>query len=407
MHQTDMQALRLLFEERFGYAPRGAGVFASAPGRVELAGNHTDHQGGRVISAAVNLRARALAIPNGTRIIRLFMEGFGSAELDLDDAHALEPHADERGTSLALVRGMAALHARRGGTLEGFDMAVESCIPAGAGLSSSAAFEMLIGRSLEALCPASEEPLDPVLMALEGAHAEQIYFGKPCGAQDQIASAIGGAVAMDFSSNPPATHALAFDASTCEYALCLIDSRCDHSQFTEEFAAIPGDMRAVASLLGHDVLGQVDPSMFLEHLDRVRDALGDAAALRALHFFDETIRVAEQQRALEEGRFQDFLAHALLSGASSAQYLQNVSPHGNGSGAQQPAMVILALCAHILGRDGAWRIHGGGFGGGVLAFVPQQQVAAFKCSMNDALGYSACRIMEIDDKGAFAEKIRL
>lgn len=383
-------------------------VLASAPGRVELAGNHTDHQGGLVISGAIDLRCWGLAGLNGTNQIRLAMDGFGEAVLDLDEPNALEPRESERGTSLALVRGMAAELVRAGGALRGFSMTTCSDIPAGCGVSSSAAFEMLVGSVIQALCADEGEGAwpGPIDLALAGMHAERAYFGKPCGAQDQIASACGNAVAMDFSSNPPHVQRLGFDADACSHALCLIDSQADHSLYTDEFAAIPEEMQQVARLFGHEALGAVSPADFLMGIDRVRTQLSDRHALRALHFFAETNRVALQREALESGNFGAFLEHVRLSGASSAQFLQNVSPEANRTApGGQPAMVILALCAQLLGTRGAWRIHGGGFGGSVLAFVPQEEATQFVCSMNACLGYNACRLLNISSQGAWAQRI--
>ena len=384
-------------------------VFASAPGRVELAGNHTDHQGGLVISGAIDLRCYGLAALNGTDEIRVVMEGFGEACINLNEPDALEPHEDERGTSVALIRGMAAEFVQAGGALRGFNMVTRSDIPAGCGVSSSAAFEMLMGTAIQALCAHAdgEAPwTDPVALALAGMRAERAFFGKPCGAQDQLASALGGVVAMDFSANPPHAQRLALDTQALGHALVLIDTLVDHSLHADEFAAIPQEMHQVARHFGRETLGEVDPSDFLMRLDEVRSQLSDRHALRALHFFSENSRVAQQRQALENGDFQEFLTHVRLSGASSAQFLQNVSP---ASGLLQPkgqaSMVVLALCAQLLGTRGAWRIHGGGFGGSVLAFVPVEEATQFVCSINSCLGYAACRILNISPQGTWAKQV--
>lgn len=398
--------LKAAFAAWFADREHGGFVFASAPGRVELAGNHTDHQGGLVISGAIDLRAWGLAAPNGTDEVRLFMDGFGEASFRLDEAGALEPHKGEMGTSLSLARGMVAEFAKAGGTPCGFDMVTCSEIPAGCGVSSSAAFEMLIGCTLRELFGEGACWQDPVEMALAGMRAERAFFGKPCGAQDQIASACGNAVAMDFASNPPRVQRLDFNADACGHALCLIDSRCDHSRYTDEFAAIPREMREVAQHFGCEVLGEVNPSDFLARMDEVRSQLSDRHVLRALHFFAETKRVAHQRTALEAGAFEDFLTQVRLSGASSAQYLQSVSPEADRLVPKgQPAMVILALCAQLLETRGAWRIHGGGFGGSVLAFVPEDETERFVRSMNACLGYDACRLLHISGEGAWAKKV--
>lgn len=400
------QRLRELFAARFG---KGAGPFvlASAPGRVELAGNHTDHQGGRTISAAIGQRAHALAAPNDTDEIRVLMDGFGEGVVRLSE---LDARADERGGSLALVRGMAAAYVRAGGELRGFDLVTCSDIPVGCGVSSSAAFEMLVGTTVRGVCePAAVPAFNPVALALEGQWVEDVYFGKPSGAQDQLASACGGVVALDFASVVPRVEPVAFDLATCGYAAFLVDSRCDHSRHTDEFNAIPTDMFAVARYFGCERLEDVPYEAFLGRLAEARSALGDRAVLRALHYFEETRRVRAQQRALEAGDFAQFLRLVRASGASSAQFLQNVSPRGDGSGAEQSAAVVLALCAHELdgagGGAGACRIHGGGFGGSVLAFVPKELAAEFRARMDTLLGYEACMPVELSPQGACAEWI--
>lgn len=405
--RTEEEALERLkgrFANRFGDMAGRALAFASAPGRVELAGNHTDHQGGRTISTAIDRRMFALAAPNGEGVIRVSMEGFGEATIDVGD---LEPRAEERGSSAALVRGMAAAYARAGGELRGFDAVTCSDIPAGCGVSSSAAFEMLTGLLIRALC--DPEGLDPrrslVRLALDGSWAEDVHFGKPTGAQDQLASAFGGIVALDFAGAEPRVSPVAFDVRASGHALFLVDSRCDHSRYTDEFVAVPADMFAVAKRFGRERLEDVPCEAFLEDLAGVRAELGDRAALRALHYFEETRRVAAQRRALEEGDFPAFLALVRQSGMSSAQFLQNVSPCADASGAEQPAMVVLALCAHLLGEKGAYRIHGGGFGGSVLAFVPDAEAEAFRARMDALLGFEACLPVAIGAPGACARRI--
>ena len=378
-------------------------VFASAPGRVELAGNHTDHQGGLAIAAAIDRRAWGLSALNGTDEIHVLMDGFGEARFRIDE---LEAREDERGTSVSLIRGMAHAYVCSGKVLRGFDMAVCSDVPVGSGVSSSAAFEMLVGISIRALCGGPDEAVaDSTALALDGVQAEREHFGKPCGAQDQLASATGGIVAMDFSDEVPKLFPIDFDASSSGYALCLIDTRCDHSEHIDEYAAIAHDMVAVARLFGCARLRDVGYETFLDRLSEIRADLGDRRALRALHYFEETRRVRKQEQALRSDDFVSFLELARMSGASSAQYLQNVSPASDGSGKRQPAMIVLALCAHLLGDRGAWRIHGGGFGGSVLCFVPLDEADSFTSSMNNLLGYSACSLVSISPQGAQTKRL--
>ena len=354
------------------------------------------------------------------------MEGFGTDVIDLNDADWRAPHGVETQSSGALLRGMLAAYDEAGGTLRGFDLATCSEVPAGCGLSSSAAFEVMVGAVLEALfgpgpfagtsspAPAQDAveeeggrfvPLDPVALALAGVTAEQRYFGKPCGAQDQLASACGGTVLLDFGPKVPTVTPLAFDATGVGYAVVLVDSRQDHSVHTEEFASVPADMRMVANHLGAARLGDVSVDALFASLQDIRAALGDGRVMRALHYFDEVARVDRQCQALEEGDFPLFLKCVRLSGASSAQFLQNVSPHGDGSGERQPAMLIQGLCAHLLSEEGAWRIHGGGFGGSVLALVPVGEVSGFMEAMDGLLGYRACREVVVGGPGVLARRL--
>ena len=406
-------------------AAHGTFVLASAPGRLEVAGNHVDHQGGRVISSAIGERVWGLAAENGKHLVRVSMEGFGTDVIDLNDADWRAPHGVETQSSGALLRGMLAAYDEAGGTLRGFDLATCSEVPAGCGLSSSAAFEVMVGAVLEALfgpgpfagtsSPAAQDaveeeggrfvPLDPVALALAGVTAEQRYFGKPCGAQDQLASACGGTVLLDFGPKVPTVTPLAFDATGVGYAVVLVDSRQDHSVHTEEFASVPADMRMVANHLGAARLGDVSVDALFASLQDIRAALGDGRVMRALHYFDEVARVDRQCQALEEGDFPLFLKCVRLSGASSAQFLQNVSPHGDGSGERQPAMLIQGLCAHLLSEEGAWRIHGGGFGGSVLALVPVGEVSGFMEAMDGLLGYRACREVVVGGPGVLARRL--
>ena len=286
----------------------------------------------------------------------------------------------------------------RGVEVCGFDMAVVSDVPAGFGVSSSAAFEVLVGAALQGLFePAATDgaaPADPVSLALAGVEAERAYFGKPCGAQDQIACAVGGVLHMDFSSGLPRVGRLDCDFGQSGYVAYLIDTACEHARFNDQFARIPGEMQAVAAALGAEVLGTVDPRVLVSQLPRLRAELGDRPALRALHFFDENRRVGLQRAALDAGRFDPFFDLMRRSGASSAQFLQNVTPQPVEAHTAQSASVVLALCEHFLEGRGAARIHGGGFGGSVLAFAPCDAAESFAASMDAALGYDACRVVE-------------
>ncbi|MBQ9069344.1 MAG: galactokinase [Eggerthellaceae bacterium] len=398
------ERLEALFREHFGSPTVGA-VRAQAPGRMELAGNHTDHQGGKVISAATTQNVQVMACPNEQRRINLLMEGYGSATIYLDEADWRSPRDEERNTSCSIVRGMAALFEEAGGALRGFDMVTCSDIPPGAGLSSSAAFEMAVGSALSKLFSSTARTWESAMdLTMAGVVAEQRYFGKPCGAQDQMTSAHGGVVFMDFKSSVPDVSPIEFDAASCGHTFCIVDSRSDHSRFTAEFAQITREMGDVARALGVGRLGDSPVGTFLQRLPELRTRLGDRPCLRALHFYDEDRRVKQQHEALMQGNFQVFLQQARLSGASSAQYLQNVSPYTK-DGTEQPALVIMGLCAHLLGDCGAWRIHGGGFGGSVLAVVPDDRLDHFVSEMNAALGYDACLLVDMGAPGARAFRL--
>lgn len=379
--------------------------FVSAPGRVELAGNHTDHQGGRVISAALNQRIYAFVAKNNSPYVNLYMDGFTEEHIDISDASSFAPDSNAFGTSRSIVLGMIASFVKQGGCVEGFDLVSCSTLPSGGGLSSSAAFEMLIGMSLEVLfgntceCSGVLHPQSPLCLALSGMQVEREFFGKPCGAQDQITSAFGGIVAMDFKNELPEVEKIRFDFDTTSYALCLIDSKCDHSAHTNDFTQLTSDMKNVAACFGKERLEEVGEEAFLARFSDTRTQLGDLPAMRALHYFAETKRVERQKTALQNQDFEAFLKDVLASGASSAQFLQNVSPQ---SDTQQPVMVILALCAQLLGEQGAWRVHGGGFGGSALAFVPAGKLENFCNTMDEFLGYKACMPVRISKYGTHA-----
>lgn len=393
-----------LYAQQFGHFPPAYAI-ARAPGRVELAGNHTDYQGGKVISAAIGRSIHALAAPNNKNVICAYMDGYDNATIDLNDPSWKTPRKEEERTSAALLRGMAALFHNAGGHVQGCNIVTFSSIPVGSGLSSSAAFEMTLAHVLKGLFDIDNRVWDDkTLLALAGVEAEQRYFGKPCGAQDQLASAYGGILAMDFASNPPVVKPLAFDPSTSGYTICIVNSNLDHTLYTHEFAQISTDMASVAEGLHIKKLCETNKATFLEALPTLRASLGDLACMRALHFFTENERVTLQLEALENNNMKAFLHNMHLSGESSAQYLQNVSP-ASGSKTEQPCMLILELCSQILGNKGAWRIHGGGFGGGIIAFVPLEEIERFTNQMNTYLGYNACIRVLLGGPGASFERV--
>lgn len=400
------------------------GIFASAPGRIELAGNHVDHQGGKTISAAFDKRCYALARSNNTSLIHMAFSGFDSGEIDLSDETWDQPREDEKETSVGLVRGMVAGCAHRGCKVGGFDLVTYSDIPVGCGVSSSAAFEVCVGGCLSALfdstgdhvAEGADRPtflhqcmLDPSVIARDAVEAEQKYFGKPCGAQDQTASAYGAVLCLDFQSDPPHVQQLPYPLESAGYVACLVDSQCSHALFTSDFAAIPEEMNEVAHYFGAARLHEVNEQTFLDELPVIRAQLGDRPVLRALHYYNEVRRVDKQAQALRAHDVRAFLQNVLYSGASSAQYLQNVElPKSD----KQTLLIIMALCDTLLEGRGAWRIHGGGFGGSVIAFVPNDEVDTFCASINRALGFkqedeSACMVVHIGGAGVEAFAVSL
>lgn len=362
--------------------------YFSAPGRVELGGNHTDHQHGCVLAAAVDLEMRAAVTPNHDGVIRVFSQGFAPVEVALGD---WTPRPEERNTTAALVRGMAAQFIRRGAVLTGLDMRVTSQVPVGSGLSSSAAFEVLLGRVFSGLCCGGS--VSPEDIARMGQTAERDYFGKPCGLMDQMASSVGGLVYMDFADPVhPATERIDCDLGASGYGLFIVDSGADHADLTADYAAIPAELEQVCRVFGAEVLRQVGETEFYRRLPAVRAAAGDRAALRAIHVFDENRRAAAEAEALRKGDFPAFLALVNASGASSWQYLQNVI---SGDPRQQALAVTLAVCRRALGGQGAVRVHGGGFAGTALAFVPDDRREMFRRTVEQTLGTDKCRLLSV------------
>ncbi|MEG1987580.1 MAG: galactokinase family protein [Oscillibacter sp.] len=365
----------------------------SAPGRTELGGNHTDHQHGCVLAASVNLDLLAVAAPNGSDSIRILSEGYPLLSVKLD---ALTPQAEEEGTSAALVRGVAALMTAEGHAIGGFDAYVCSGVPAGSGLSSSAAYEVLIGVMVNHFfCGGG---FDPVRIAQIGQAAENRFFGKPCGLMDQMASAVGGIVAIDFADPAcPLVRRVDFDFPAAGHALCIIDSGADHADLTDEYAAIPREMCAVAAALGKGVLREVDEAELERAIPALRETVGDRAVLRALHFFGENRRAQCESTALEQGDFQEFLRLVRASGRSSALYLQNASVAATPR--RQAIPVALAVAEEILGDRGAVRVHGGGFAGTIQAFVPVGVLPQFVSRMEALLGRGSCHVLSIRPQG--------
>ena len=363
----------------------------SAPGRTEIGGNHTDHQHGCVLAAAVNMETTAEVRLNGTNIIRVDSEGYRPVEIDLSDLAVKET---EKNTTAALIRGVAAAFAQRGCKLAGFDAKVKSTVLPGSGLSSSAAFEVLIGRILNGLF--ADNAISAIEIAQIGQYAENVYYGKPSGLMDQMASSVGGLVFIDFHDpQKPIVEKVDYDFAHSGYTLCTIDSGADHADLTDEYAAMPIEMKKVARFFGKEVLREVDEQAFYAKLAEVRRETGDRAVLRAIHFFNENKRVQLQVRALQNDNFSAFLHYVSESGIASWTLLQNVIPAGYVE--KQDMAFTIALCQQLLVGGGAVRVHGGGFAGTALALVPNDKFESFKTAIEATLGSGCCHKLVITE----------
>ena len=378
-------------EKTFG-SHAEAGLY-SAPGRTEIGGNHTDHQHGRVLAGSVNIDMIAAAAPNDKNQLRVQSEGYDLCVIDLND---LEARKEEENTTAALLRGECAAFTQRGAKLAGLDVYISSNVPKGSGVSSSAAFEVLIGVILND-CFMTEK-VSPIAIAQIGQWAENVYFGKPCGLMDQMASSVGNIITIDFASPAkPVVEPVAVDFSKAGLALCILDSGADHAYLTDEYAAIPAECRAVAAVCGGEVLRDVPFETFLAKLPECRRQCGDRAVLRAFHVYADNDRVAKQVAALHDGDFGTFLCLVNESGCSSWEYLQNVIPAGYKE--HQEVGVTIAAAKHLLGDKGAVRVHGGGFAGTVQAFVPVEMLDEFKAGMEAILGEGRCHVLSIRPEG--------
>lgn len=367
----------------------------SAPGRTEVGGNHTDHQHGRVLAASVDLDILAAASPNQSGMIRVQSQGYPLIVVDL---HELAPKPEEKNTSAALIRGVAARCAALGCPLQnaGLDAYLVSSVPGGSGLSSSAAFEVLIGTMLNDLF--WDGRCTPVEIAQIGQYAENVFFGKPCGLMDQTASSVGGVVSIDFADTThPVVEQISLDLAANQYAMCILDSGADHADLTAEYAAITDELKAVCRYFGKEVLREVPEESFLAALPQIRKAAGDRAVNRAFHIYAENRRAAGEAQALRDGNFPEFLRLVRESGRSSALYLQNVIP--TGQTVSQELMLTIALCERILNGRGAVRVHGGGFGGTAQAFVPLDMLEGFKSRTEAVLGAGSCHVVAIRPVG--------
>lgn len=389
-----LEALEL-FSAAFG-AERAV-ILASAPGRTELGGNHTDHQRGCVLAAAVSLDMAAAVAPREDLRARVRSKGMPDVDIDL---RSLAPEKAEEGSSAALVRGVAAGVVKLGGKIGGFDAALVSRIPVGAGFSSSAAYEILLGTILNELY--NNASLSPAQLARVGYAAENTYFNKPCGMMDQTACAEGGVVAIDFfDPEKPVIEKIACDFGAHGYRLFITNAGGSHADLTDEYAAIPREMRAIASLLGAEYLRFADERVFYDSIPALRRSAGDRAVLRAMHFFDENRRARLEADALKAGNIKELVSLMRESGASSELLLQNIWPGDHG----QERSVALALAAsqRLLAKSGgAWRVHGGGFAGTIQALVPEALADEYMETMNAWMDDAcACRPVSVRPVGGY------
>ena len=368
----------------------------SVSGRTELGGNHTDHQHGRVLAGGISLDMIAVAAPFDGLEIRVSSAGYPEVRISASET-AMIP--EEQGTTAALIRGTVARFTVLGKPVQGFQAYVISDVPKGSGLSSSAAFEVLIGTICNDFF--ADGAFSQAELAVIAQYAENEYFGKPCGLMDQMACALGGVSAIDFADPvSPKWEKIWLDLAKEGYSLCIIDSGADHAGLTDEYAAVPAEMKSVAEMLDSHTLRETDESAFWRKLPELREACGDRAVLRAIHFYQDNARVTGQTAALRAGDFQQYLALVNASGRSSEAHLQNISP--NGRPQQQAVAVALALCEKLLSGRGAYRVHGGGFAGTVQAYVPVDLTAKFCAETERVLGKGTCHVLQIRACGAGA-----
>lgn len=372
----------------------------SAPGRTEISGNHTDHNRGKVLTAAVNLDTVAAVSPREDGMVNVHSEGYPAISISLDDLAARE---DEKNTTAALIRGVAYKLQEEGYKIGGFDAAVTSTVRGGSGLSSSAAFEVMLCAIFDELY--NQGTLDYKHRAKISQFAENVYFGKPSGLLDQMASSTGGLAYIDFQNDDPQVKPMNYDFSKKGYSLVVVNTGGSHDDLTADYASIPAEMKAVARVFGQEVLRQVQPERFFLSLPVVREKLDvpnvDRALLRATHFFDENRRVYDQVTALQEDNLEDFLRLVIESGRSSYCYLQNLfaSPQ------HQELCLALMLAERRLAGKGAWRVHGGGFAGTTLNFVPTKELNSFVKEMESVFGQHCCNVLDIRPEGPACIKL--
>jgi len=385
------EAIKKGFEETFGSA-EGAEWY-SAPGRTEIGGNHTDHNHGRVLTAAVNLDIVGLAKKMDNNVIRLKSAEY--PRMDKVDLSDLTPREETSG-SQAIIRGISAKCREMGYQVGGFDCYTISRVMKGSGLSSSAAFEILVVTVISHLY--NDGKIDPVTAAIIAQYAENVYFGKPSGLLDQMASSVGGFTSIDFNEPlKPIIKKVDFEFASCGYALCVVDTGGNHANLTDEYAAIPAEMKKVANFFGKEFLRDVDERDFYGAIKELRTAVGDRPILRAMHFFDDDRLAAQEAEALQNGDFDAFLEMVRTSGHSSLMRLQNV--FAGSAPEEQGITLALSVAEFLLQGRGAFRVHGGGFAGTMQAYVPVDLLDSYREGMEKVFGSDSCHVLSVRQPG--------
>ena len=377
------------FRVQFGREPE---LFVSAPGRTEVVGNHTDHQNGKVLAAAVNLDTVAAVAPREDGRVVLYSAGYDQPfDVDVTDDAVRE---DEKETTFALIRGVAARLKQLGYVVGGFDASITSTVFKGSGLSSSAALEVMLVGAFDALY--NGWVIDPQENARISQYAENAYFGTPSGLMDQMASAVGGLSIQDFGQNPTGVEAIRYDFGAKGCAVCVVSAGGEHGNLTNEYAAIPAEMKAVARAMGQELLQNVTPEALFEALPRLKNQVPDRALLRAFHFVDDTRRAQEAADALKRDDLQGFFDAVIRAGDSSWELLQNLYvAHSD----NQEIPLALEMSRRMLAGRGAWRNHGGGFAGTILAFVPFDLLDGYRAAMDAVFGEKATTVLAIRPEG--------
>ena len=365
----------------------------SAPGRSEVGGNHTDHQHGEVLAASINLDAIAIVKPLDEAVVKIISKGYDMITINLDNIGLME---NEKETTLSLIKGVLYKMTEMGYKIGGFQAYITSDVLIGAGLSSSAAYETLIGTIISGLY--NDMKVSAIEIAMIGQYAENVYFGKPCGLMDQMACSVGNLVHINFAdTKKPVVEKVSFDMNKYGYSLCITDTKGSHADLTADYAAVPEEMKKVASFFGKEVLLGLTVDDILGKISEVREQVGDRGVLRALHFIRENERVQREVAALKKENINEFLKHVAASGNSSYKYLQNV--YSNSDVQHQNVSLALAISEDFLGGNGVCRVHGGGFAGTIQAFVKNEVVTEYQKRMNIVFGSDACSVLKIRKYG--------